>query len=253
MCVVDSHANLGSLAAQRLILAEAVHFCLLMLHRPFLMHGAEEPDSDISAKASVKSARTVIFCATELERTVWAARKVRRSLSGRCVADRAHVHPAQFPNLRRHSHAAAIVLALHLLDCARQSHEEPLAAVIREEIDAALVHASDGASRLVRALLAEAARRTAGKTDAHDTPLSGDARTEEHPSSEAPTDAPRLDTTAAAPTAATGEAASIEQALQMLDAPRSVDLYFAQLLSASVPHAPPEDLWSTLDRALPSA
>ncbi|PWN99148.1 hypothetical protein FA09DRAFT_243397 [Tilletiopsis washingtonensis] len=229
-----SRRTSSGLAAQRLILTEAVQFCLLTLHRPLLMHGSQAPDSSASAKASVEAARAVIFCAAELERTVWAARK--------------------FPTFRRHSHAAAIVLALHLLNCARQGVEEPLAAALREEIDAALVHASDGAAKLAHALLVEAARRATGKPDTSGAPLGTDVpdgaeNVEQHDSEAAPADASRLGTSAVAAT----EAASIEQALQALDSSRPVELYFAQLLSASVPHAPPEDLWSTLDRALPSA
>jgi hypothetical protein len=219
------------------------------------MHGSQAPDSSASAKASVEAARAVIFCAAELERTVWAARKVRRSRRRSCcLRSRADTSVAQFPTFRRHSHAAAIVLALHLLNCARQGVEEPLAAALREEIDAALVHASDGAAKLAHALLVEAARRATGKPDTSGAPLGTDVpdgaeNVEQHDSEAAPADASRLGTSAVAAT----EAASIEQALQALDSSRPVELYFAQLLSASVPHAPPEDLWSTLDRALPSA
>jgi len=157
--------------------------------------------------------------------------------------------------LRRHSHAAAIVLALHLLNCARQGVEEPLAVALRQETEAALVHASDGAAKLAHALLAEAARRATGKPDTSGAPLSTDAQmdggenVEQRDSEAAPAGVSRLDTSAAAAT----NAASIEQVLQALDSSRPVELYLAQLLSASVPHAPPEDLWTTLDRALLSA
>ncbi|PWN42064.1 hypothetical protein IE81DRAFT_366950 [Ceraceosorus guamensis] len=269
------------LASQRFIIIETVHFRLLMLHRPYMLRGYRDPTYEPSVKVSVESARTIIFCRSEMDRISWAIQK--------------------YPAFRIHNHMSAMLLAVHLLEEARQGrHSDPESIAIREEVTVALnfvagrttsdgtpitksgAKAAKATRRMIDALLSESAAR--GEVENDESSLAQQVATiAGHDATQNEADFPStaaLDShtyavpesrhtleelpevqrpfgseafSASVPTNSTNTSpGSLLDALLRPDDP--VNLYLSQLFGSStgenLPPPPPENFWGATDKVI---
>lgn len=63
-----------------MVLIESVHFRLLLLHRPYLLAAYKNEKYAFSLRSCVESARTVIFCRSEVDRIDWNLQKVSNAV-----------------------------------------------------------------------------------------------------------------------------------------------------------------------------